>query len=84
MRKLSYHRSGLWMSSIAKFRKYKNQARGENSGRAKFKEIEILKIRANPPTTWEEIKQKAAHHNVTPSYILKLTKKPYKTWRHLK
>lgn len=45
MRKLSDYQRKPWMDRISKLRKYKNQAKGEDHGKAKINEVTVNWIR---------------------------------------
>lgn len=42
------YQSKAWMKRISKFRKYKNQAKGERHPKHRLTEKEVMRIRKNP------------------------------------
>lgn len=71
-----------WMDRIGKLRTYKNQARGEKTGRAKLKEADVLWIRSNyfPWMSRKWAKQVATKFGIHPSYVYHIRAKKRWAW----
>lgn len=82
------YRSKEWMKEIAKFRKYKKQARGEKSGKAKFDEDGVRRVRALNYLPKSIAKRIARLWKCHPDYPYQLRQKKangeWKKWTHLK
>jgi len=78
LRKFSRYQSKAWMKVIAKRRKYKNQARGEQNGNAKISKDSVLHIRRLDPA-WRKWACKLYEISERHWYSIRARQK----WRHI-
>lgn len=81
-RRLTIYQSREWMQDIGRNRKYKNQAKGEQSGRSKLTEWKVNMIRSYETMPVSRAKSLSRGAGVSVGYIYQLRK--WKTWKHLK
>lgn len=80
-RELSDFQRKPWMDKISKLRKYKNQARGEKSGRAKVTAGKVFIIRHPEVMTRKMANYYSRRYGLHPSYVYHIRAR--KTWRWL-